>query len=91
MNDPGELLFSQIEDGQTRFALRLVGEPVWPSLANIKGENADATTAQEYDEYSHTLNTQQAPVIVHFDEAVKKAKQFAHSKRKKRTDEERET
>lgn len=35
MNDPGELLLFQTEDGQARIDVRLVGETVWLSAAQI--------------------------------------------------------
>lgn len=35
MNDPGELLLFQTEDGQTRIDVRLVGETVWLSAGQI--------------------------------------------------------
>ena len=31
MNDPGEIILFQTEDGQTRIDVRLVGETVWLS------------------------------------------------------------
>jgi hypothetical protein len=35
MNDPGEIIFFQTEDGQTRIDVRLVGETVWLSAGQI--------------------------------------------------------
>ena len=35
MNDPGEILLFQTEDGQTRIDVRLVNETVWLSAGQI--------------------------------------------------------
>lgn len=139
MNDPGELILFQTEDGQTRIDVRLVGETVWLSAGQISelfqrdkstisrniqnvydegelkpegtvelfatvqkagdrevirdiehysldviitAEAARVLAEQEYERYCCTLDTQPSPVEVHFDEAVKKAKQWAQPKKK---------
>ncbi len=35
MNDPGDIILFQTEDGQTRIDVRLVGETVWLSAGQI--------------------------------------------------------
>ena len=48
----------------------------------ITADAARALAEQEYEKYRRTLDTQPSPVEVHFDEAVKKAKQLAQPKKK---------
>lgn len=88
MNDLGEFILFQTEDGQTCIDVRPVGETVWLSAGQITGEAARALAEQHYETYRRSLDAQPSPVEVHFDEAVKKAKQLSQPKKKtgKRTE-----
>ena len=50
-------------------------------LQNLHQLSARALAEQEYESYRRSLDTQPSPVEVHFDEAVKKAKQLAQPKK----------
>ena len=61
--------------------IQLSEREILTHTGKITAEAARALAEQEYEKYRHTLDTQPSPVEVHFDEAVKKAKQLAQPKK----------
>lgn len=90
MNDPGEIILFQTEDGRTQIDRRLVGETVWLSAGQISADAA-RVHAEQYETYRHSLDAQPSPVERHFDETVKKAKQLLAEPKKKRAGEKRDS
>ena len=62
--------------------IQLSEREILTHAGKIIAEAARALAEQEYEKYRRTLDTQPSPVEVHFDEAVKKAKQLAQPKKK---------
>ena len=62
--------------------IQLSEREILTHAGKITAEAARALAEQEYEKYRRTLDTQPSPVEVHFDEAVKKAKQLAQPKKK---------
>jgi len=61
--------------------IQLSEREILTHAGKITAEAARAMAEQEYEKYRRTLVAQPSPVEVHFDEAVKKAKQLAQSKK----------
>jgi hypothetical protein len=70
--------------------IQLSEREILTHAGKITAEAARALAEEEYEKYRRTLNTQPSPVEVHFDEAVKKAKQLGQPKKKagKKTEDE---
>lgn len=62
--------------------IQLSEREILTHAGKITAEAARALAEQEYERYRRTLDAQPSPVEVHFDEAVKKAKQLAQPKQK---------
>lgn len=62
--------------------IQLSEREILTHAGKITAEAARALAEQEYVKYRRTLDAQPSPVEVHFDEAVKKAKQLAQPKKK---------
>lgn len=62
--------------------IQLSEREILTHAGKITAEAARALAEQEYEKYRRTLDTQPSPVEVHFDEAVKKAKQLEQPKNK---------
>lgn len=71
--------------------IQLSEREILTHAGKITAEAARALAEEEYEKYRRTLDTQPSPVEVHFDEAVKKAKQLGQAKRKpgKKSEDER--
>ena len=61
--------------------IQLSEREILTHAGKITAEAARALAEQEYKKYRRTLEAQPSPVEVHFDEAVKKAKQLAQTKK----------
>jgi len=64
--------------------IQLSEREILTHAGKITAEAARALAEQEYEKYRRTLDAQPSPVEVHFDEAVKKAKQLAQPTTKPR-------
>jgi len=62
--------------------LQLSEREILTHAGTVTAEAARALAEQEYDKYQRQLDAQPSPVEVHFDEAVKKAKQLRQPKKK---------
>ena len=62
--------------------IQLSEREILTHAGKITAEAARALAGREYEKYRHTLDVYPSPVEVHFDEAVKKAKQLAQPKKK---------
>ncbi len=62
--------------------IQLSEREILTHAGKITAEAARALAEQEYEKYRRTLDAQPSPVEVHFDEAVKKAKQLKNPARK---------
>ena len=62
--------------------IQLSEREILTHAGKITAEAARALAEQEYESYRRTLDAQPSHVEVHFDEAVKKAKQLAQPKKK---------
>lgn len=62
--------------------LQLSEREILTHAGTVTADAARSLAEQEYDKYQRQLHTQPSPVEVHFDEAVKKAKQLALLKNK---------
>jgi hypothetical protein len=61
--------------------IQLSEREILTHTGKITAEAAHALAEQEYEKYRRTLDAQPSPVEMHFDEAVKKAKQLAQPKK----------
>ena len=61
--------------------IQLSEREILTHTGKITAEAAHALAEQEYEKYRRTLDAQPSPVEMHFDEAVKQAKQLAQPKK----------